>query len=268
MSVQLIAWAYKQRVGSPTAKIVLVTLANRANHDTGLCCPSVSRIAEEVECNEKTVRRALIMLCEKGFITRERTRRNDGTLGVYQYRFQVDNQAQPQVTESASPPVTESAQEPEEDLQPPAVANATAAPVDIHGLVKEFVDLAREQQTEPPRRVVGQIARELKNLSAEATEDELRAALKRLLDRGLHPSSLPAALFDVRQRGSTNGHDPLGELLAAHDGKWPTGSRLVRGSNGAAYVRDVLGYDTPNHPVRWSKPTRAEILAALRKDPG
>lgn len=128
--------------------------------------------------------------------------------------------------------------------------------------------MARAQGTEPPRRIVGQIASELKKLSDEATEDELRAALKRLLERGLHPTNLPSALFDVRQRGSANGSDPLSDLLEAHDGKWPTGSRLVRGSSSAAYVHDPLGYDTPNHPVRWKRPTRAEILSALRKDPG
>jgi hypothetical protein len=139
---------------------------------------------------------------------------------------------------------------------------------EVQTLVKEFVDMAREQNTEPPKRVIGQVASELKKLSAEASEPELRAALKRLLERGLHPSSLPSALFDVRQRGSTNGHDPLGELLAAHAGKWPTGTRLVRGSNGAAYVQDPLGYDTPNHAVRWVRPTRPEILSALRKDSG
>jgi predicted transcriptional regulator len=85
MSYQLMAWACDQRTGSPTDKAVLLALANRANHDTGLCCPSVARIADETELGESTVKRALTRLVENGFVRRERRRREDGALGTYDY---------------------------------------------------------------------------------------------------------------------------------------------------------------------------------------
>jgi DNA-binding transcriptional ArsR family regulator len=87
MSFQLMAWAVKQTVGSGPEKAVLLALSNAANHHTGRCCPSIPRLAEETEFSEPTVKRALRALAEKGIITRERQRRGDGSMGVYDYGF-------------------------------------------------------------------------------------------------------------------------------------------------------------------------------------
>lgn len=256
------------------ARMTLICLMSFAWQ--GAPFPGQKRLGTMVGCTDRTIRDYLIELREQGFIRVDR--RGRGKTNVYRINQQALLAGRPEKSSASENQdrkqgsVLErkqaSAKEYEVEEGTSAVANATAAEVPINILVKEFVDMAREQNTEPPKRVIGQVASELKKLSAEASEPELRAALKRLLERGLHPSSLPSALFDVRQRGSTNGHDPLGELLAAHAGKWPTGTRLVRGSNGAAYVQDPLGYDTPNHAVRWVRPTRPEILSALRKDSG
>jgi len=96
MSVQLMAWAAEQKTGSIARKAVLLSLANAANHHTGRCFPSVARIARETEASERTVRRALDDLEAAGFITRERRRRDDGTLATYEYAF-------PAVTTTARP---------------------------------------------------------------------------------------------------------------------------------------------------------------------
>lgn len=87
MSYQLMAWAAEQKTGSPTRKAVLLALANAANHHSGRCHPSVARIADETECSEKTVKRALADLDKSGYISRSRSRRKDGTFGIYQYGF-------------------------------------------------------------------------------------------------------------------------------------------------------------------------------------
>ena len=87
MSYQLMAWASAQTTGSPTRKAVLLALANRANHEDGLCYPSVELLAAETELSERAVRQALTDLAESGLISRTRRRRADGSLGVYDYYF-------------------------------------------------------------------------------------------------------------------------------------------------------------------------------------
>jgi DNA-binding transcriptional ArsR family regulator len=87
VSVELMGWAYRQTVGSPTRKAVLVAVADAANGHTGKCCPSVEHLAEMTELDESTVRRALVRLVEDGYLARTRRRRPDGSLGVYDYTF-------------------------------------------------------------------------------------------------------------------------------------------------------------------------------------
>lgn len=97
------AWASSQHTGSASRKAVLLALANRANHDTGLCCPSVERISEETEIGERTVRQALADLHADGFITRTRTRREDGSFSNYRYGFPLADPAPPPATVAADP---------------------------------------------------------------------------------------------------------------------------------------------------------------------
>lgn len=87
MSYQLTAWAVKQRTGSVTKKAVLLALANCANHHTNRCEPLIAEIADEVEVNERTVRRALDDLEEAGFIEREMKHNASGHRAGYVYSF-------------------------------------------------------------------------------------------------------------------------------------------------------------------------------------
>lgn len=70
MSVEAIAWAAKQKAGSPGAKLVLIALANYANED-GECWPSQATLAQWTEQGERTIRRHLIDLEQLGLITRK-----------------------------------------------------------------------------------------------------------------------------------------------------------------------------------------------------
>ena len=118
MSVHAQAWAYDQKTGSPTRKAVLLALADRVNRETRRCDPLVETVAEQTELSERTVRRALDDLTEAGFLTRERKRRQDGTLGGYRYFFPEaayaprDRVSEPPDTEAANPEDTVAAQEP------------------------------------------------------------------------------------------------------------------------------------------------------------
>ena len=65
------AWAFGQRVGSPMAKLVLLSLADRHNDETGADpFPSIETIGAETEMNERSVRRHLETLEAAGLIAR------------------------------------------------------------------------------------------------------------------------------------------------------------------------------------------------------
>lgn len=56
MSIEALAWAFKQKVGSSSAKLVLIHLSDRYNEHLGYGWPSIPHISEDTELNEKTVR--------------------------------------------------------------------------------------------------------------------------------------------------------------------------------------------------------------------
>lgn len=68
MSTQAIRWARRQRTGSPVSKAVLYVLADHHNAGSGLCCPSTRTIAEEADTDQRTVRRHLDALAERGLV--------------------------------------------------------------------------------------------------------------------------------------------------------------------------------------------------------
>ena len=49
MSVRALAWAYRQHVGNPLRKAVLVALAHHHHKETGRCFPSEETIAAQTE---------------------------------------------------------------------------------------------------------------------------------------------------------------------------------------------------------------------------
>lgn|SRR5262249_3877083 len=67
MSFQATNWAFRQQVGKPSAKLVLVALAEHADAD-GKCWPSLRSIAARTELSRDTVVRAIRLLKSKGFI--------------------------------------------------------------------------------------------------------------------------------------------------------------------------------------------------------
>jgi DNA-binding transcriptional ArsR family regulator len=94
MSVQAMTWAFEQDV-EPHAKLVLLALANRANHETGMCYPGQELIGQECSMSSRTVRRHLKVLEERGLITRRARMLSEGrgrTSDAYLLAFyQSDN---------------------------------------------------------------------------------------------------------------------------------------------------------------------------------
>lgn len=62
-------WAFEQDV-EPNAKLVLLALANRANHETGICYPGQDLLAHECSMSSRTVRRHLRALEDRGLLQR------------------------------------------------------------------------------------------------------------------------------------------------------------------------------------------------------
>ena len=98
MSIQAVAWAISQRVGSPTGKVLLMCLANYAN-ESGECWPSQKTISREAELSERSTRDWLQKLEVQGFITRSRRHRSDGSRTS---DFVVLNLARPQNSDEKS----------------------------------------------------------------------------------------------------------------------------------------------------------------------
>ena len=97
MSWRAIKWARKQRVGSQTAKAVLICLAHHAD-DNGLCWPSQETIAAEIETSVDSVQRALKKVLIPTFVHRIKRKSSDGrrTSDAYRLRFdRAPDEAQP-----------------------------------------------------------------------------------------------------------------------------------------------------------------------------
>lgn len=62
-------WAFEQQV-EPNAKLVLLALANRTNHETGLCHPGQELLGRECSMSTRTIRRHLKSLEDVGLLRR------------------------------------------------------------------------------------------------------------------------------------------------------------------------------------------------------
>jgi hypothetical protein len=87
VSIEALTAVSKLAIMPSGRKFVAIALANYAD-ENGACFPSVQTLSRWTSQGEKTVRDHLIALEESGFLTRERVRREDGTLGVYRFVLQ------------------------------------------------------------------------------------------------------------------------------------------------------------------------------------
>jgi hypothetical protein len=68
MSIQAVAFVLDTHVPEVAAKMLMVSLANAHNQTTGLCCPSVARLAAESSMSRRSVQRWLKWLVAQSFI--------------------------------------------------------------------------------------------------------------------------------------------------------------------------------------------------------
>lgn len=97
-----------------------------------------------------------------------------------------------------------------------AVGLSAATELSTQTLLAEYIDEARARGCEPPARVKGQLARELKNLIEEGQPGwALRAALRVLLVKALGPSQLASCVQQVQLEQSGAGRRTGAGLSAA-----------------------------------------------------
>jgi hypothetical protein len=100
MSIQAVAWALEQDFSYTTpkgrqtsahgAKLVLISLANHADHTSGHCWPSSETIARESSCNVRSVYRLIAALERNGFIDVKRVRGGSGKQRSNNYWIRFD----------------------------------------------------------------------------------------------------------------------------------------------------------------------------------
>lgn len=90
MSNEALTAVAKSDIKPSGRKFVMMALADYADEEWS-CFPSVAQLAQYTGQGEKTVRDHLDALEDAGFITRNRARRDDGTLGRYRFCIQRRN---------------------------------------------------------------------------------------------------------------------------------------------------------------------------------
>jgi hypothetical protein len=91
MSWAVVAWAQKQKTGSPSSKAVLLALASFANDDGGSCFPGQDAIHDITELSLDTIQRQLSALVAAGFVSRKKREAQKGQWASWEYQILVSN---------------------------------------------------------------------------------------------------------------------------------------------------------------------------------
>ena len=90
MSNFVLSWAWLQSISDPSAKLVLVKLADMSNDD-GICWPSQSTLAAHCGLNERSIRYKLQVLSELGLIRVEKRSDEKGIRQSNVYKLSSGN---------------------------------------------------------------------------------------------------------------------------------------------------------------------------------
>lgn len=105
MSWQANVWAVEQEGLTPTEKLVLLILSNRAD-ENGVCWPSKSYLAKHCNVSEATVKRTCRALKDRGLIVVSERRTGDGrqTTNIYRLPIGGGGQSDPPEGVADEPP--------------------------------------------------------------------------------------------------------------------------------------------------------------------
>jgi DNA-binding transcriptional MocR family regulator len=164
-----VGWALDTPTGSVSRKAVLIALANATNHHTGLCCPSLKRLATEADLSVSTVQRAIDALIEMGLVAKSERQRENGSKTSNVYTFPTT----PYGHGDHSPLVTVTTPEPElRTRKEPSAATPRERNEIWDALVYVFPEY-RGELTPSENKKIGKVCAELK--AAGATRDQIVA---------------------------------------------------------------------------------------------
>lgn len=155
-------------------------------------------------------------------------------------------------------------------------SSGSAADVDYGNLVTVFVKVCqRENGQRPPKQMIARMGQEIGKLVKERVpRPTIVKGIEILVDRGLDPSMLSSAVFTAQslpdtltgaaRRSAQEDAQAIQRLRDANGGRWPTGVGYRRGSHGVQEVFDPLGYGQPPRGWPHERPSRDQVLAALR----
>jgi DNA-binding transcriptional MocR family regulator len=177
VSVQLIGWVLDQEGLHHKDKFVLVALANRANSDTGLCCPSLNRIADDTALSRSTVIRSLAALEDMGYIQKVSRHRENGSSTSNEYRFPSVTLTRGGFQGDTPPSVTVTPPEPElRTRKEPSVAAAPRARP-RNPIWDTLTEVFGEPTTRSAQKVRGKVCSSLS--AARASPEEIISRAKR-----------------------------------------------------------------------------------------
>lgn len=211
MSIEIVARILNTQTGlHPTAKMVLIGLANHANPDGTHVFPSVARIARYAECDPRTVKRQLKALRLAGWIevVSEASQHRPTEYQIRGDRLSLlesrgDTQSIPGVTPVSSRGDIAVSPEPSEPSENhPSVAPRRERDPIFETLAEiEGSDLA--ELTTSQRGALNKAAKELRDLGVEPAEIAHRA----IAFARRYPGATLTAIALVRHWGELNGGD-------------------------------------------------------------
>lgn len=226
MSIEVMTWAFRQKVASPTAKLVLIALADHANAD-GECWPSMGRVAEIAEISPRSVSRHVTTLEELGLVEKVKRRRQNGHLGSWVYRVlyrteMTGRSDSPTGQERSVLPVTGVRTEPSENRQgEPLPSGKNERPRNL--LFDSVVDVCGYGDRKLTKNESGRVAvavKQLKDVGATPEEVNLRAEsyLKMWPGMTLTPTALASnwSLLEPKHRVESTCRD-CGQRMKNHD---------------------------------------------------
>lgn len=102
MSCRAMTWAIAQQTGDSTSKLALMCLAYHHNGETGLCCPSIRTLSEEMNASLNTVRTALRKLQSRGFIDTKVEKRGNAVSRTLYVPLMGDSNIEPSNPEAST----------------------------------------------------------------------------------------------------------------------------------------------------------------------
>ena len=232
MSIDALNWAWEQDCPNPTAKLVLMALADHANAD-GECWPSMKKIAQRSGITPRQVSTHIMRLEELGLVTKASRRRYGGQFRGWDYRVNLHRK---QDTSGSVLPVTSGSpasspaeagfrSEPSGNRQVEPVAAAPRKTDPLFDTMLAVCGIDPATLTRTARGAVNKALKELREIGATPADLEAKAAAYRKTWPGmsLTPTALVKHWAQLATKADTKKRTcECGQPLDKHDDEFHT----------------------------------------------